>query len=104
MEHLWMLFILIYALLKGTREGMKKAALKGFINATDCADYLVKKGLPFREAYKITGEIVAYCIEKEKTLEDLLIEEYQQFNSNFDKDIYDAIDLIRSTSDFSLTI
>ena len=80
--------------MKILKENMKKAALKGFINATDCADYLVKKGIPFREAYKITGELVAYCIEMEKTLEDLELDIYKKFNENFEKDIYETIDLI----------
>ena len=75
------------------KGNMKKAALKGFINATDCADYLVKKGLPFREAYQITGKIVAYCIENNKDLENLTLGEYKSINDKFDKDIYNAIDL-----------
>lgn len=75
------------------KENMEKAALKGFINATDCADYLVKKGIPFREAYKITGTLVVYCIDTDKTLDNLSIEEYKKINENFDKDIYDAINL-----------
>lgn len=79
---------------KVNKENMKKAALKGFINATDCADYLVRKGIPFREAYKITGEIIAYCIENDKNLETLSIEEYKQKNCNFDIDIYKAIELV----------
>ncbi len=65
-------------------ENMRAAAARGFINATDCADYLVKKGLPFRDAYKITGKLVAYCIEKGKTLETLEISEYNKFNDLFD--------------------
>ena len=79
---------------KVNKENMKNAALKGFINATDCADYLVRKGIPFREAYKITGEIIAYCIENNKNLENLTIDEYKQKNCNFDEDIYNSIDLI----------
>ncbi len=79
---------------KVNKENMKNAALKGFINATDCADYLVRKGIPFREAYKITGEIIAYCIENNKNLENLTINEYKQKNCNFDEDIYNSIDLI----------
>lgn len=75
------------------KENMKRAAAKGFINATDCADYLVGKGLPFRTAYKITGEIVAYCIEKQKTLEELALDEFQSFDPHFDSDVYEHIDL-----------
>ena len=72
---------------------MRKAAGSGFINATDCADYLVSKGLPFRDAYKITGSIVAACIEKHTTLEELPLEEYRTFCDRFDSGIYDAVDL-----------
>ena len=75
------------------KDNMLNAAKKGFINATDCADYLVKKGLAFRTAYKITGEIVGYCIKCGKTLESMSIEEYKSFNELFDTDIYQAIDL-----------
>lgn len=74
-------------------NNMRNAAAKGFINATDCADYLVKKGMPFRDAYKITGTIVAYCIEEELTLETLPIEKYHEMSKMFDEDIYTAISL-----------
>lgn len=74
-------------------DNMRAAAAGGFINATDCADYLVKKGLPFRDAYKITGMIVARCIEKSKTLETLEIDDYKQFSPLFDDGIYSAISL-----------
>lgn len=79
--------------MKVNKENMRKAAAEGFINATDGADYLTAKGMPFRTAYKIMGEIVAYCIENKKTLETLSIEEYRKFSELFDKDIYQAIDL-----------
>ena len=75
------------------KDNMRTAAAKGFINATDCADYLVKKGLPFRTAYKITGTLVALCIEKNTTLEQLPIEEYKKLCVTFDNDVYDAISL-----------
>ena len=66
----------------------------GFINATDCADYLVaEKGLPFRDAYKITGELVALCIQKGLTLETLPLEEYQAICPAFDEGVYQAISL-----------
>ena len=78
---------------KVIKENMKKAANKGFINATDCADYLTKKQIPFRKAYKIVGNLVAYCIEKNKTLEDLTLDEYKNIDKTFEKDIYDAIKL-----------
>ena len=75
-------------------DNMMKAAQKGFINATDLADYLVGKGLPFRTAYKISGQIVSYCQMKDKVLETLSIEEYKGFSELFDSDVYDAIDLV----------
>ena len=79
--------------MKALPENMKKAAQGGFINATDMADYLVGKGLPFRDAYKISGKIVAKCIETGNVLETLPIETYKEFSDKFDKDIYDAVDL-----------
>ncbi len=74
-------------------ENMSNAGKKGFINATDCADYLVKKGLPFRDAYKITGTLVALCIDRGDTLDTLPIEEYKKLSDKFDGDIYSAISL-----------
>ena len=74
-------------------QNMRKAAAKGFINATDCADYLVGKGMPFRDAYKITGELVAYCIDSGLTLETVPIEKYKEFSGLFDSGIFDAISL-----------
>lgn len=75
-------------------DNMRAAAAKGFINATDCADWLVAvKGLPFREAYKITGELVALCIEREETLETLPLEDYQAVYPGFDLGVYQAISL-----------
>ena len=75
------------------KDNMRRAAAKGFINATDCADYLVKKGLPFRSAYKITGTLVARCIELDTTLEELPLAEYKKLNELFDEDVYKAISL-----------
>ena len=75
------------------KENMRNAAARGFINATDCADYLVKKGLPFRDAYKITGTLVAYCIRNGKVLETLTIDEFRELCDKFDDDVYDAISL-----------
>lgn len=75
------------------KENMRSAAGKGFINATDCADYLVKKGLPFREAYKITGELVRKCIETNNTLETLPLDIYKTFHNLFEDDVYKAIEL-----------
>ncbi len=79
--------------MKINRGNMRAAAAKGFINATDCADYLVKKGMAFRDAYKITGSLVAMCIEKGTTLEELPIEEYKAVCPTFDEDVYEAINL-----------
>ena len=76
-------------------EKMRKAALEGFINATDCADYLCAKGLPFRSAYRIVGELVAYLIRAGKTLESAELSEYKQFSELFDEDVYQAINLER---------
>lgn len=75
------------------KENMRAAAAKGFINATDCADYLVKKGMAFRDAYKITGEMVAYCIKENKTLEELSMRELSGFSEIFGDDVYDALSL-----------
>ena len=75
------------------KDNMRAAAAKGFINATDCADYLVKKGLPFRDAYKATGTLVAKCIEKGETLETLPLEEYKAICDTFDEGVYQAINL-----------
>ena len=74
-------------------EAMKKAAQRGFINATDLADYLVRKGLPFRSAYKISGAIVGDCVKSGAVLEELPLEIYQQYSDLFDSDVYEAIDL-----------
>ena len=75
------------------KDNMRKAAAKGFINATDCADYLVKKGMPFRTAYKITGGLVAHCIELGTTLEELPLDDYQKQSDLFTDDVYEAISL-----------
>ena len=72
---------------------MHKAASKGFINATDCADYMVKKGLPFREAYTIVGRLVNHCISIDKTLEQLSLEEFKEFSEIFEEDVFHAISL-----------
>ncbi len=86
--------------LKVNAQSMRNAAAKGFINATDCADYLVsKKGVAFRDAYKITGELVALCIEKQTDLESLELLEYQKVCSLFEKDVYQAISLEKCLGD-----
>lgn len=80
-------------------ENMRKAAAGGFINATDCADWLVKNGLPFRDAYKATGELVARCIELGTDLENLPMEEYKKVCDLFNDEVYNAISLERCTDD-----
>ena len=75
------------------KENMYKAAQEGFINATDLADYLVRKGLPFRSAYKIVGQIVGYCIESGLVLDNMPIEKYNEFSELFDNDLYNEISL-----------
>ena len=74
-------------------QNMLAAARKGFINATDCADFLTKKGVPFRDAYKATGQLVYACTEKGKTLEELTLDEFKAVHPQFDEGVYDAIDL-----------
>ena len=86
-------FTPMLATMRVIKENMRNAAARGFINATDCADYLVKKGMPFRDAYKITGTLVAQCIEKGLTLETLPIADYKAMTDLFDEDVYDAISL-----------
>ena len=81
------------ATLTAIPENMKKAAQKGFINATDLADWLVKQGLPFRSAYKIAGQLVARCLAEGTVLEDLPLEVYKEYSDLFTADVYTAIDL-----------
>lgn len=81
------------------KDNMRHAAAKGFINATDCADYLVGKGLPFRDAYKATGELVALCIDKDLTLETLPLDEYKRICDLFDDGVYQAINLEKCVAD-----
>ncbi len=87
-------FAPMLATLSTKPENMKKAAQGGFINATDLADYLVKKGLPFRSAYKISGQIVAKCISEGCVLETLPLSEYKAFSELFEEDLYNDIDLL----------
>ena len=74
-------------------ERMRAAAAAGFLNATDCADYLVSKGVPFRDAYAISGQLVRLCVEKGETLDTLPLEEYRKLHAAFDEDVYAFIDL-----------
>jgi argininosuccinate lyase len=82
------------ATMKVDADNTYKAAQKGFINATDLADYLVKKGLPFRSAYKISGQLVALCIQKNTVLEELPLETYREFSDLFENDLYEEVDLL----------
>lgn len=91
-------FTPMLATMRVNGEKMRAAAAGGFINATDCADYLVSKGLPFRDAYKATGELVALCIEKNLTLETLPLAAYQGVCDLFGEDVYDTISLDRCVS------
>lgn len=88
-------FIPMLATMQVRTESMRAAAAGGFINATDCADYLVGKGLPFRDAYKAVGQLVARCIELGETLESLPLAEYTAVCDLFDTDVYEAISLER---------
>ena len=87
-------FAPMLATLKTRPDNMRKAAQGGFINATDLADYLVKKGMPFRSAYKISGQLVAKCIREGRVLEDLPLADYREFSDLFDEDLYNEIDLL----------
>ncbi|MCL2496043.1 MAG: argininosuccinate lyase, partial [Clostridiales bacterium] len=82
-------------------ENMLSAAAYGFLNATDCADYLVKKGLPFRAAYKIVGALVSACLEQKITMEELPLAEYQKHSELFAADVFSAIDLRQCTENRS---
>ena len=79
--------------MKARTDKMRKAASEGFINATDLADYLVTKGLPFRSAYKISGQLVAKCIQEHTVLEELPLAVYKEFSDLFEEDLYHEIDL-----------
>jgi argininosuccinate lyase len=79
--------------MKFNKENMASSAKNGFTNATDAADYLVNKGVPFRDAHGIVGQLVLYCIEKGIALEEMSLSEFQQISPVFAQDIYDAISL-----------
>ncbi|MEG2177235.1 MAG: argininosuccinate lyase, partial [Oscillibacter sp.] len=74
-------------------ENMRRAAGRGFINATDCADYLTKKGMPFRDAYTVTGQLVGLCGGSGKTLEEMTLKELQAISPLFQDDVYEALNL-----------
>ena len=87
-------FAPMIATMTANTQSMKRAAQTGFINATDLADYLVKKGLPFRSAYKISGQLVALCIRQNTVLEELPLATYKEFSDLFEEDLYKDIDLV----------
>ena len=87
-------FAPMIATMKANTANMKRAAQTGFINATDLADYLVKKGLPFRSAYKISGQLVALCIANNTVLEELPLSTYKEYSDLFEEDLYQDIDLV----------
>ncbi|MEG1448999.1 MAG: argininosuccinate lyase [Oscillospiraceae bacterium] len=86
-------FIPMFDTMRICSDNMRKSASHGFINATDCADYLTKKDVPFRDAYTIVGKIVNYCIENNKTIETMTLEELKAMSPMFDLDVYKAVDL-----------
>ena len=88
--------------MKIKKDVMKKAASGGFTNATDVADYLVKKGEAFRNAHEIVGKIVLYCIDENKTIYDLTLDEFKSFSPFFEEDVYKAIDLITCVEERSV--
>ena len=85
------------------KDNMEAAALGGFTNATDLADYLVRKGIPFRETHAISGKLVHYCIENNTTLEKLTLEQFKQFSDLIEEDVYDAISLETCVNKRTLT-
>ncbi len=87
------LFTGMIATMKFNNERMEDSAMKGFTNATDAADYLVKHGMPFRDAHRVIGEMVLFCLDRNISLLDLTLEEFKNFSEIFDVDIYDAISL-----------
>ena len=79
------------ATMRVRKDRMKDATKEGFMNATDVADYLVKKGVPFRSAHEVVGRMVLYCIRHGKSIEDLSLEEFQDFSAVFGEDILDTV-------------
>jgi argininosuccinate lyase len=91
-------FTKMLASIKVRRENMYKAAQGGFTNATDIADYLVKKGIPFRSAHEIIGKMVLYCIENNKSIDNLSIDEFKSFSDKIQEDVYKEISLEKCVS------
>ena len=86
-------FIPMIRTMKPLKENMYNACKRGFINATDLADYLPRRGMPFRTAYKIVGTLVAKCLAEGKTLDEIALDEYKEFSELFDSDLYSEISL-----------
>lgn len=93
------IFIDMLKTVKTLKSNMMVAAQKGFINATDMADYLVKKGMAFRDAYKIVGSLVGKCVNENRVLENLSIEELREYSELFDSDVYNAINLLNCVNE-----
>ena len=87
------LFTGMISTMKLNKERMAESAMMGFTNATDAADYLVKKGVPFRDAHGIIGRLVLYCIDKKTSIDTLSLEELKAIDAHFEEDVYDAISL-----------
>ena len=87
------LFTGMISSMKLNKERMQTSAMMGFTNATDAADYLVKNGVPFRDAHGIIGRLVLYCIEKNKAIDELSLDELKAIDSHFEEDIFDAVSL-----------
>ena len=92
-ENCLLLFTGMLDTMKFRKNVMAKSAMNGFTNATDAADYLVMKGVPFRDAHGIIGRLVLYCIEKNTCIDALSLEELQAISDKFEADIYDAVSL-----------
>ena len=95
-------FTKMLATMKISKDNMYRAAQGGFTNATDVADYLVKKGIPFRSAHEIIGKMVLYCINHHKAIEDLSMEEFKSFSDKIEQDVYEEISLEKCISGRSL--
>jgi argininosuccinate lyase len=86
-------FVEIVDVMEVNEESMYESAKKGYINATDMADYLVVKGMPFRDAHSVIGRLVLECIDKDKSIEEMSLEELKEISSMFDEDIYEAVSM-----------
>ena len=87
------LFAGMLSTMKFNKDVMEKSAMRGFTNATDAADYLVGKGVPFRDAHGIIGRLVLYCINAGKGIEELSLGELREFSGQFDEDVFEAVSL-----------